>query len=144
MAQASTQEIFNCTPLEFYKITTDYINYPQFLSEVKECKVLKTEASGRKLVEYNVSLIKTFKYTLWMTEIEPHTVSWEFAGGDIFKSMQGSWKITEQAEKCKAVYQVEATFGLLVPGFITKGLLDVNFPNMISAYHKRIKVLYGR
>lgn len=143
MASATTSEVFNCTPLEFFKIVTDYPTYPQFLSEVKECKVLKTDGN-KKLVEYQVSLIKNFKYSLWMTETEPHTVAWEFAGGDIFKTMKGSWKMEDQAGKCKATYYVEATFGLLVPGFVTKGLLDVNLPNMISSYHKRIKTVYGK
>lgn len=143
MAQASTTEVFNCTPLEFYKIVTDYPSYSQFLSEVKSCQVLKTDGN-RKLVEFNVSVMKSFKYNLWMTETEPSSVTWEFAGGDIFKTMKGSWKIEDQAGKCKATYQVEATFGMLVPGFITKGLLDVNLPNMMSSYHKRIKTVYGK
>ncbi len=143
MASASTSEVFNCSPQEFFKIVTDYAHYPQFLSEVKSCRVLKTEAT-KKLVEYNVSMIKNFKYNLWMTEEEPHLVSWEFAGGDIFKTMKGHWKIEDQAGRCKSTYFVEATFGMLVPGMVTKALLDVNLPNMVSAYHKRIKVLYGK
>lgn len=143
MASASTSDVFNCTPLEFFKIVTDYGSYPKFLAEVKECKVLREE-NGRKLVEYHVSVIKTFKYTIWTTEVEPSSVSWEFAGGDIFKTMRGSWKLEEQAGKTKATYSVEATFGLLVPGFVTKGLLDVNLPNMMSAYHRRIKTIYGK
>src|SRR4051794_13075198 len=110
MAAASTSEVFNCSTAEFFKIITDYGNYPQFLSEVKECKVTKTDGN-KKLVEYKVSLIKTFKYSLWMTEQEPSAVSWEFAGGDVFKTMKGSWKLEDQAGKCKATYSVEATFG---------------------------------
>lgn len=143
MAQASTSEVFNCTPLEFYKIVTDYPSYPQFLTEVKQCTVLKTDGK-RKLVEFQVAFMKTFKYSLWMTEEEPSLISWEFAGGDIFKTMKGSWSIQDQAGKCKASYNVEATFGMMVPGFITKGLLDVNLPNMMSSYHKRIKTVYGK
>ena len=143
MASATTSDVFNCTPEEFCKIVMDYKNYPQFLSEVKECKVLRTEGA-RKLVEYNVAMIKNFKYNIWTTEEPPHAVRWEFASGDIFKTMKGSWVMQEQAGKCKATYTVEATFGMLVPGFVTKGLLDVNLPNMVSAYHKRIKTIYGK
>ncbi|MBX3034991.1 MAG: SRPBCC family protein [Bdellovibrionaceae bacterium] len=143
MASASTTEVFNCTPAEFFKIVIDYPNYPQFLSEVKKCTVLKTEGE-RKLVEYQVSMIKSFKYSLWMTEQEPGLVSWEFAGGDIFKTMKGHWKLEDQAGKCRATYFVDATFGLFVPGPVTKALLDVNLPNMVSAYHKRIKTIYGK
>lgn len=129
--------------MEFFKIVTDYPSYSQFLSEVKGCQVLKTEGN-KKLVEYSVSVIKSFKYQLWMTETEPGLVAWEFAGGDIFKTMKGHWKIEDQAGKCKVTYYVEATFGMFVPGPITKALLDVNLPNMISSYHKRIKQIYGK
>ena len=142
MAKAQTTELFNCTVDQLYKILTDYPNYPQFLSEVKECKVLKTEGN-RKLVEYSVSMIKSFKYTLWMTEIEPHTINWEFASGDIFKTMKGFWKLEDEAEKCRATYSVEATFGIFVPGPVANTLISVNLPNMMSSYHKRIKQVYG-
>jgi ribosome-associated toxin RatA of RatAB toxin-antitoxin module len=135
-------EVFNCTPDEFYAIVTDYEKYPEFLQEVKDCKVLKTDGD-RQLVEYQVSVIKSFKYQLWMTHA-PLLVSWTFAGGDIFKTNSGSWKIEDQAGKAKVTYSVEATFGVFVPGMIAKTLLNVNLPAMMSAYHKRIKDLYGK
>lgn len=143
MASASTTEVFNCTPEEFFRIVTDYEKYPEFLQEVKGCKILKTEGQ-RKLVEYSVSVVKSFKYSLWMTEKEPGLVSWEFAGGDIFKTSTGSWKMEEEGGKCRATYSVEATFNLFVPGPIAKALVSVNLPNMMSSYHKRVAQLYGR
>ena len=142
MAQAKTTELFNCTVAQFYKIISDYEKYPQFLGEVKSCKVLKTEGS-KKLVEYSVSVIKSFKYCLWMTETEDQLISWEFASGDIFKSAKGFWKLEDKAGQCRATYSVEATFGVFVPSLIANALVSVNLPNMMSSYHKRIKKLYG-
>ena len=142
MAKANTTELFNCTVAQFYKIIADYEKYPQFLSEVKSCKVLKTEGS-KKLVEYSVSVLKSFKYCLWMNENEPKEISWEFASGDIFKSTKGFWKLVDEAGKCRATYNVDATFGVFVPGPIANALVSVNLPNMMSSYHKRIKQLYG-
>ena len=104
--------------------------------------MLKTEGN-RKLVEYKVTVIKSFTYTLWMTETAPASVTWEFASGDIFKTSKGFWKMQDEAGKCRATYDVEATFGVFVPGPIANALVSVNLPNMISAYHKRIKQLYG-
>ncbi|MES3037502.1 MAG: SRPBCC family protein, partial [Bdellovibrionota bacterium] len=115
MAKASTTELFNCTPEQFYKIVTDYEKYSEFLSEIKSCKVIKTEGK-KKLVEYQVSVIKSFTYNIWTTEVPFKTVSWEFASGDVFKTMKGSWKLEEEAGKCRATYDVEATFGMFVPG----------------------------
>lgn len=142
MAKASTTELFNCTPEQFFKIISDYEKYHEFLAEVKKCTVLKTEGA-RKLVEYNVSVVKTFKYTLWMTENAPHGINWELASGDVFKTSVGSWKLENEAGKTRATYSVEATFGLFVPGPIANALVSVNLPNMMSSYHKRVKQVYG-
>lgn len=142
MAKASTTELFNCTPEQFFKIISDYEKYHEFLAEVKKCTVLKTEGT-RKLVEYNVSVVKTFKYSLWMTENAPYGVSWELASGDVFKTSVGSWKLENEAGKTRATYTVEATFGMFVPGPIANALVSVNLPNMMSSYHKRVKQVYG-
>lgn len=143
MASAQTTEVFNCTPAEFYSIISDYEKYPEFLQEVKECKVVKVEGP-RKLVEYGVSVVKNFKYSLWMTETLNQEIKWEFAGGDIFKTSSGYWKIQEEGGKTRATYFVDATFNLFVPGPIAKALVSVNLPNMVSSYHKRVAQLYGR
>jgi ribosome-associated toxin RatA of RatAB toxin-antitoxin module len=143
MPGANHTEVFNCSPDEFYKIIADYEKYPEFLSEVKAIRVLKKDGK-KKLVEYKVSVIKTFSYSIWTQEDEPKSISWEFAGGDIFKTMSGSWKLKDEAGKTRAVYSVDATFGVFVPGPIAKTLLTVNLPTMMSAYHKRIKDIYGK
>ncbi len=147
MAKAKTSEVFKCTAEQLYKIVTDYAKYPDFLSEVKKCDVVKSEGP-KKLIEYQVSMIKTFSYRLQMVEnyVENgiSTVNWDFISGDVFKSLAGSWKIEPEGSQCRATYEVEATFGLFVPGPIANTLVNVSLPNMISSYHKRIRQLYGK
>lgn len=143
MPAASHTEVFNCTVPEFFKIITDYEKYPEFLQEVKKCQVLKSEGH-EKLVEYTVSVIKSFSYKLAMTEEAPHLVKWTFVGGDVFKTSTGSWSLEDVGGKCKATYAVEATFGIFVPGPIAKTLLSVNLPSMMASYHKRVKQIYGK
>lgn len=142
MAKASTTEVFNCSVDQFYKIISDYAKYHEFLAEVKKCSVVKAEGN-RKLVEYQVQVIKAFKYQLWMTEGAPNSITWEFASGDVFKTSVGSWKLEDEAGKTRATYTVEATFSMFVPGPLANALVSVNLPNMISSYHKRVKQLYG-
>jgi len=143
MADAKTTELFNCTPEEFYKIITDYEKYSEFLSEVKDCKVLKVEGN-RKLVEYTVNVIKDFKYRLWMSEDPNQKVSWVLESGDLFKVSNGYWELAEEADKTRATYYVNAKFNMFVPGPIAKALVSVNLPNMVSSYRKRVKDLYGK
>ena len=143
MASARTEEVFNCSTEEFYKIVTDYEQYPKFLTEVKSVKVYKN-AGNIKEMEYHVSLIKTFKYKLKATEVSNKSVSFEFIGGDVFKTMKGSWTLNDQYGKCAVVYYVDATFGLLVPDSVAKPLVSANLPMMISNFKKRIKEIYGK
>ncbi len=148
MASATTTDVFSCSPEQFFKIITDYEHYPEFLQEVKECKVLKVDGK-RKLVEYTVSVMKTFKYTLWMTENPPGadgkgSLTWEFMSGDLFKSSTGSWIFQLEGGKTRGTYAVDASFTMFVPGPIAKALVSVNLPNMLSSYHKRVASLYGR
>ena len=142
MAAASTTESFPCTPEQFYAIVSDYEKYPQFLSEVKSCKVIKTEGD-RKLVEFSVSVIKSFTYRLWMTEQPGKKVSWSLEGGDLFKTSTGSWTLEDSGGKTKAHYAVDATFKVFVPGPVAKALVNVNLPNMMKAYQDRVKQKYG-
>lgn len=147
MAKAKTSDVFKCNPKDFFSVVTDYANYPEFLTEVKKCSIIKSEAN-KKLVEYDVSMIKSFSYKLQMNEnyIENgiSTVKWEFVSGDVFKSLKGQWTIEAEGDGTRATYEVEATFGLFVPGPIANTLVSVSLPNMISSYHKRISQLYGK
>lgn len=143
MASAHAEEVFNCSVEEFFKIVSDYEKYSEFLTEVKSVKVYKN-AGNTKEMEYHVSLIKTFKYKLKVTEVPNKSVKFEFIGGDVFKTMGGSWSLTDQGGKCAVVYNVEATFGMLVPDSMAKPLVSANLPMMMTNFKKRIKEVYGK
>ncbi len=141
MAQAELSYEFPCGMEALFSILTDYNKYSEFLEDVKSCKVEKQEGS-KKLVQYDVQIVKNFSYKLWMTENAPSGISWEFASGDLFKTLQGSWKLEPLGEsKCRATYKVDASFGLWVPGPLAKAAVSVNLPKMMEAYKKRIETL---
>ena len=142
MASAETSETFNCTAEQLFSIISDYEKYPDFLTEVKECKVIESDGNN-KLVEFSVSVIKNFTYRLKMTEEPNNKISWELDSGDIFKVSNGSWELSEDDGKTTAEYSVEAKFKGFVPGPVAKALVSVNLPAMMASYHKRIEELYG-
>lgn len=143
MSAAQTTEVFNCSVEELYKIITDYERYPEFLSEVKGCKVIDKK-DNKKLVEFHVSMIKSFSYRLWVTELPNKGITWVLESGDLFKISNGSWDLKDEAGRARATYAVDASFKVFVPGPVAKALVNVNLPNMVSAYHKRVKELYGK
>lgn len=135
-------ETFPCSSEQFFTIVSTYEKYPEFLSEVKECKVIQTDGN-KKLVEFQVSVIKSFSYRLWITEERAKRIHWTLESGDLFKTSIGSWDLADKNGKTEATYKVEATFKIFVPGPIAKALVSVNLPNMMAAYHKRVKEQYG-
>ncbi len=143
MATASTKEVFNCSVEEFFKIVSDYEKYSEFLPEVKSVKVTKNEG-GVKEMDYHVSLIKSIKYKLKVKEVPNESVNFDFVSGDVFKSMKGSWKLANKDGKCAVDYNVEATFGMLVPESMAKTLVAANLPLMMSNFRKRVKQVYGK
>ena len=99
---------------------------------------------NKKLVEFHVSVIKTFSYRLWISENAGKGISWTMESGDLFKTSTGGWEIESAADKKTSVkYAVDATFKVFVPGPVAKALVNVNLPNMIKAYQDRIKKIYG-
>ena len=142
-ATAETKEQFNCSQEEFFKIVSDYESYSQFLPEVKSVKITKKSGAVKEM-EYSVSLIKTFKYMLKVTEKGHDQIDFIFMGGDVFKTMKGCWKLSEKKGLCQVEYNVEASFGMLVPGAMAKTLVGVNLPIMMANFKKREKEIYGK
>ena len=144
MAEAVVTEKFNCTAEEFFNLVVDFEKYSEFLPDVKSVKILKN-GKKEKEMEFSVSIIKTIKYKIVATQKSPSEVDWHFTEGDIFKSMSGSWRISDLAGgKCKAKYTIESSFGLLVPGAIAKTLVSVNLPSMMESFKKRVKDKYKK
>ena len=48
MADVKHTEVFNCSPDQFFDLLVDYEKYPEFLNEVKQCKVVGEEGGKNK------------------------------------------------------------------------------------------------
>lgn len=143
MAEVRHTEVFNCSPEQFFEILIDYKKYPEFLNEVKEVNILEDQGDTKK-VEFKISVIKSLTYVNEQKESRPNEVSWKYLEGDLFKSMNGHWRLSEEDGKTKAEYFVEAQFGMFVPKSMTKTVISANLPAMMKAYHKRVAELYGK
>ena len=139
--RVSISETFKCRPEQFFSIITDYEKYPDFMPEVKGCRVVRAEGE-RKLVEYSVSLIKKVVYRLWMEEKPPHQLLWIFDSGDLFRSLEGLWELSPVEGGTQGTYSVHLDFKLFIPGFVGKKLMNVHLPNMMKAHQDRVNLLF--
>lgn len=141
MGKATTTATFEAPIETVFKVITDYSGYPQFMSDVKRVSVIESN-DEKKLVEFELHIIKTFRYQLWMTETPNTEVAWRFHAGEIFKDNSGSWKLKDLGgKKTLGEYTLDAKFGIFVPGMIEKKLIEVNLPTMMKAFKTRIEGL---
>lgn len=136
MAGATREETFDVSAEKYYASVTDYQNYQKILPEVDSIRV-KSQTETTAEVEYTVSVIKSFKYTLKMTQKRPDIVSWELDEGSLFKKNSGHWKIKALGpNQCQVSYTCEVELKIFAPKAVTNALVAVNLPRMMQAFYE--------
>ena len=126
-------------PIEkVYEVVTDFEKYPEFLSEVKNVKVVK-KSPKKPVVEFEVKYVKTFRYTLEFDLKKPTDVKWKLVEGD-FRDNRGFWKLEKKGKnKTKATYSAELDFGFFVPKSILNKVISTGLPSMLQKFKERIE-----
>jgi ribosome-associated toxin RatA of RatAB toxin-antitoxin module len=140
MPGASTSIVMDVPAKTIYQVVTDFESYPEFLPDVRKAVVAK---KGKNLqADFEISVIKTIRYSLAFS-LDPHKkVSWTFVKGDIFKDNQGEWTFEELKKgQTKVTYNIEVDFGLFVPSMITNKLVGHNLPTMMKRFKERAEGL---
>ena len=137
MPGATRSIVINAPVEKVFDIIVQYEKYKEFLSEVKDVRT-----SGRQgnevNVHYKVDVMKTVSYTIRSKEERPNRVSWTFVDGEFMKDNKGSWVLEPAGEgKTKATYNVEMSFGLLVPKTVVNALAETSLPKMLEAFKRR-------
>lgn len=141
MPAANRKEVFDVPIEKVYDVIVDYESYPEFVDGVSAVKVLEQDEKGA-LVEYSLNMIKKFTYRLRLHHERPHTVTWEFDSGDIFKVNRGHWKLKDLGDgKTEVDYEVELEVKVFAPNAIINKLATKSLPAMLESYHKRAKGL---
>jgi len=72
----------------------------------------------------------------------PNGLSWEFVEGDMMKKNSGSWALSPlDAHQTKAIYNIDISFGWLVPKPIVEQLTKAQLPEMLESFKKRAESL---
>lgn len=144
MAGAERKEILNVPLVALFKVITDFDSYPQFVSGVKNTKVLSS-VGGNKQVEFDIDMMKRVKYTLNVQEnineaAGTGTVHWTLVSSDMLKSNVGGWTLKAlDAGRTEVIYKLDLDFNISVPGFILKGMVSKALPEAIREFAERAK-----
>ncbi len=140
---AVSQEVVIGIPVErFFDLLLDYERYPEFLPNLKACRVKSSQ--GHKDIEYELDLgIKRIRYTLRHVEERPRRIAWSLVQGDMMKVSNGSWDLTDEGGRTRARYSVEIQIAKppLVPQAIVDRVSDeltrVQLPRTLQAFKAR-------
>lgn len=139
MANVSRTEVVDIEIGKIYDAIADYAKYPEFVEGVNETNVIsKTDTAAK--VEYSVSMIKTFKYTLNIKQTRPTGISWTLDSGDLFKKNNGEWILKDLGNgKTEVTYSLDLDFKMFAPTSILNSLTSKNLPSMMESFFKRAR-----
>ena len=139
MASATRTEVVDVEINKIYDVLVDYAKYPEFVEGVNEINVISKNDTSAK-VEYSVSMIKTFKYTLNIKQTRPTGLSWNLDSGDLFKKNDGEWKLKDLGNgKTEVTYTLDLDFKMFAPSSILSALTSKNLPTMMESFFKRAR-----
>lgn len=126
---------------KIFAAVTQFENYPKFLSEVTAAKQSTTSDPKKFRVDFNLEIVKTFKYALEFHVASENEVTWRLLESDFFKKNEGAWRFKAAGDKTEVGYDLKVEFGFMVPGFIAKKLTEVSLPKMFEAFEGQARKL---
>jgi ribosome-associated toxin RatA of RatAB toxin-antitoxin module len=142
MATVKKEVVIDVPVERFYDLVVDYERYPEFVPGIRAVRV--RDGRGDKQVEYELDLgVKRIRYVLRMEEQRPRSVRWSLVSGDMMKVSNGSWSLSAEGEKTRAVYTVDIQISRppLVPQMIVDRVSDeltrIQLPKTLEAFKAR-------
>jgi coenzyme Q-binding protein COQ10 len=138
-----TKQVLIEAPVEHvYGIIVDYERYPEFVPGIRSCRV--RAGKGAKEVEYELDLgVRRIRYVLRHDEQRPRKVSWSLVSGDMMKVSNGSWELSDDKGRTRAIYSVEIQVSRppLVPQALVDRVSDeltkIQLPKTLEAFKVR-------
>ena len=123
-----------------FETITKVEDYPEFLTEVVSAKRKPGGTPAKFEATFEIEVVKRFQYTLEFQVLSPEEITWRLCDSNFFKTNSGSWKLKATGpEKTSVDYWLNVEFGFLVPGWISKKLIEINLPKMFEAFESQAK-----
>ena len=107
-----------------FDVAVDFESYPEWARDVREAKVLETDAEGRGTkVEYRAAALgKSIRYVLEYDYAEaPVAFSWHLVEGDMLRRLDGTYRFEAEDDGSTRVhYDLTVEIGVPLPGLIKR------------------------
>ncbi len=124
MDSAKEKVIIRATPLECYRVVTDFASYTNWASDIKAVRVLESDELSRpKVVTFRAGAFgRSTSYTLEYDYSQaPSVVTWRQTEGDITSKLDGAYRFSQLGDSQTEVeYELDAELIVPIPGFIKR------------------------
>jgi ribosome-associated toxin RatA of RatAB toxin-antitoxin module len=130
------------SPAEVFAVVVDFPAYPRLFPEIKQARVLQTEA-GRVRAEFRGNLLLPFRYVLDLDcDAQAGTVKWTYVEGELVKDSTGGWRFAAEAGGTRVEYQATLRIEAPVPGFLLRKITDIlvtlSLPAMFASIEREV------
>ena len=104
------------------EVLLDFPRYPDWVRDLKEVEVLGTDAEGRATaVRFRAAAMgRSTSYTLEYDYSRDDVLAWTLVEGDITRTLDGSYTLTERGSTTEVTYELEVDLKLPLPGFVKR------------------------
>jgi ribosome-associated toxin RatA of RatAB toxin-antitoxin module len=130
------------SPAEVFAVVVDFPAYPRLFPEIKQARVLQTEA-GRVRAEFRGNLLLPYRYVLDLDcDAQAGTVKWTYVEGELVKDSTGGWRFAAEAGGTRVEYQATLRIEAPVPGFLLRKITDIlvtlSLPAMFASIEREV------
>lgn len=128
-----------------FDVAVDYESYPEWVRDVKEAKILESDAEGRGLrVEYRAAALgKSVRYVLeYDYSAAPDQFSWKFVEGDMLRRLDGSYRFEAEGPASTRVhYDLAVDLALPLPGLLKRRAAGLIMGSALKELKKQVEAV---
>jgi ribosome-associated toxin RatA of RatAB toxin-antitoxin module len=122
VAQRATESIVvNAAPGVVYEVVIDFVDYTNWVSDLKNITILETDSDGRGLeVEFRAAAFgRSTTYALhYDYSRAPEQLNWSQTRGDITESLHGQYRFESDGAATLVTYDLEVELLVPIPAFV--------------------------
>ena len=128
-----------------FDVAIDFESYPEWARDVREAKVLETDAEGRGTkVEYRAAALgRSVRYVLAYDYAEaPTAFSWKLVEGDMLRRLDGTYRFEPEGPSSTRVhYDLAVDLSMPLPGLLKRRAAGLIMGSALKELKKQVEAV---
>ncbi len=141
--QANERIRIEASAARCWEVATDFERYPEWARDVKQAKIVATDAEGRGTrVEFRAAALgKSIRYLLeYDYSAAPDGFSWRLAEADMLRRLDGTYRFeAETPTSTRVHYELAVELAMPLPGLVKRRASSLIMGNALRELKRRIE-----